>query len=1279
MGQCHNSMVKFSKASSFLAICLCWACTIVASDRVVYVNQKNGKDDERCLQPDDNTTACASLGYVASEMGVAIGSHNLSIVIQSNLTLDNVLKFAESTMLHIRAEGGGERRVVLSGNKMASGCGLQFINITNLSISDISISQCEHFLDPKLVNMSRNGSVHVHRTRNLTISNTHISNITGTGLVLSDVGGHCVVEGSEFSDTNAPETIKTNNAFAGGIHAQFSKNKIESPTTLVVRNCCFHNNKQPVKILKVPHIDITTPDIGVMYGHGLGGGASVIFMNSTRGVDVIVEGCNFTRNRGRSGAGLYAHFQDTSTNNSVTVNSSVFECNSAKVGGGMSIGMGKQRVLNGTVLSNKVSINNVTFVGNTANYGGGTAVFALRSIIFNRDSNQLIRFSNCTWTQNVAHYSAAIDVSPFQYERYNQGFLPSPVFEKCDFVQNQMKPGIKDEHTQYRSAGVMVVTTFEVIFNGNNTFVCNKYTALRLTSANVILRGNTSIMFDSNEGLKGGAIAMYGFSALKGRKGSSLTFCNNLASKVGGGIYYQPFEQREFITSAGCFIQYIEHSANNVTPDFNFTFRNNSATLGGSAIYSSSFYSCFYSYIDNRKNHSLTDFFARIGHFDIDDGPENNITALATDGDHFVLQIENNGSLTAIPAKHLNIPLVVKDELNHTVRMPIGMEIQKVRSSNEVRNDTNSHDNYFYFTGNKTRLYGDANDVLRLVFNTQNIRDAYFDFINVTLQDCPPGYHYDRKTSACKCSSEEEATSFQGIPKCNSSLFQAYIQRDFWAGYYHDHDNELYTAPCTFQVCTINSNPGFYQLLPPNSSHDALNRLMCGETKNGILCGECAQEYSAYFHGSGYKCGPKGKCVYSVVFYLLSEIVPVVIIFSLIIHFNVPLTAGGISGFVFFSQMVMIIPHDITMFLNGSNQHVKLFFKSLQAGYTFIYNVLNFDFFSIDELSFCLWRGAKIMDVLAVKYVTTSFTLILIYILVCIMNSRWYIKRNSRKEPRSAVHGLSAFLILAYSQCASVTFKILAHGIIKSTSRMKPLGVTQYGGMPYLGKNHRPYALTAIFFLIFLVLVPPLLLLVYPLTLQLLSLCKLSEHPLTQKVLRTTHVPRLVPLFDSFQSCFKDKLRCFAGIYFVYKILLLMSYTFTIGETAFFATATVTILVILGVHSIAQPYKKRIHNVVDSCLLLNLGIVIGLTAYSSYLLSTEDNYVPNLLLLVCSVKMLLIYTPIIVAIVWYASLFVRRRKRGRRGYENLERVHDISERDDVVNKEETRSLLSLDS
>ena len=94
-----------------------------------------------------------------------------------------------------------------------------------------------------------------------------------------------------------------------------------------------------------------------------------------------------------------------------------------------------------------------------------------------------------------------------------------------------------------------------------------------------------------------------------------------------------------------------------------------------------------------------------------------------------------------------------------------------------------------------------------------------------------------------------------------------------------------------------------------------------------------------------------------------------------------------------------------------------------------------------------------------------------------------------------------------------------------------------------------PYAIVAFGFLLFVLVIPPLLLLLYPLIFKILGLCNLSETPTVRVLWRVMPIQFL----DAFQSSFKDKYCFFAGLYFLYRGTILAFYVTTQTWLEFYA------------------------------------------------------------------------------------------------------------------------------
>ena len=229
----------------------------------------------------------------------------------------------------------------------------------------------------------------------------------------------------------------------------------------------------------------------------------------------------------------------------------------------------------------------------------------------------------------------------------------------------------------------------------------------------------------------------------------------------------------------------------------------------------------------------------------------------------------------------------------------------------------------------------------------------------------------------------------------------------------------------------------------------------------------------------------------------------------------------------------------------------------------------------------------------------------------------------------SIIHGISSLLNISYSQCTKASLSILAMVYLQSKPGIKSIQVTYYGGLPYLEGRHLLYAIPAIMVCLTIVTLPPLCLLLYPSLLHLLALCKLSEHAFVNRLSTHLRISHLMPLFDSFQGCYKDKLRFFSGLYFIYRVAILLAFTYS-GLTYYVITLFL-VLVMLGTHSIAQPYKQREHNVIDGLIFLNLAIINGIVVVLKLSMTTEFAHsIKNNTNFITHVQVAFAYLPIVI-------------------------------------------------
>ena len=1205
--------------------------------KVVHVN-KNGINQPECLEGSDYEhsqpeKSCQTMEFVADHIGRE--SENIKIFIETAIKVMEPVRFHRCNNIFIHGKNGSFPTITCNCFQESPAAGFVFVDVQQLYISHISFVNCCGSLSSNL-----NASLVLQGSSDITLESVTIGRSTlNCGLMLVDCYGVINIRNSTIieNDYKLNRTETTNNSFAA-LHMQFSE---QNGTNVSIINCKFERNHSP-KYSKLDPAAVKQQTN--LNGYSLGGGMGIVFMQKSNGIVIDIQNCTFKHNIASNGGGLCVHFQDEASNNKVMMSDSFFLNNSAVVGGGgVMISLGQK---SSPYTKNNIQFNDVTFESNSAGFGGGMSIAAL----FSRTKShpgELLRFTDCTWRKNFGLYSPAVDVSPFRFQQTRQfkGFLPVPLFINSHVMDHYIH-GKRSK--LYVTQGVFVITHFSVHYQGSQRFRNNSYSALYLTSGRAIFEPNSEVLFSNNVGINGGAISVNGFSAIAVNDNSHFHFVNNSAVRFGGAVYYASSDQREYFEGRSCFLEYVGTENDLTVRNLSFNFTDNRA-LRGVSIYSASLFSCYFAYVGHFNN-NLAELLDHIGYFQFD---RSTVPALAT-GIRYVT-FEGNSTLFVIPGKPLYLPFGMYDEFESDVESGYGLRIKGNR------------DIYLsnYFTvNNETSVFGVPDQTAEVIINTpQNLYNIEFN-ITIHLLPCPPGFFFGKATNSCICSADVAKHSYPAITKCDHTAFRTYVQYGFWAGYHPTNTkpdpDHLYTALFPFSHSSYGT-----PLLMPNDS-DSLSLYVCGNTRKGVLCWECQQGYSTYYHSRNFTCGDNRYCKFGILFYFLSEIIPFTIFFTVVITFGVSFSSGSLNGLVFFSHILDTFSIDLEQFTNTDNKHLKI----LNHGYRLIYGVFNLDFFSV--YPFCLWKGATTMDLLAFKYVTTFFALIVILLIVAVTNySSKRISRLCRLKTRagktaapnsSMTHGISTLLIISYSQCTRATFSILTTVYLRSKPGIKPIQFSYYGGLPYFEGKHLLYAIPAIVVCLTVVILPPLCLLLYPSLLHLLALCNLSEHSAVNRIFACVGISRLMPLFDSFQGCYKDKLRFFSGLYFVYRVAILLAFTY--GGLQFSVATEFLVLIMLGIHSTTQPYQSWKHNVIDSLIFLNLAIINGITVILKFSMTRELVLNVNSIIMI---QIAFIYLPIIVLLFFglkqLAAKTVKCKHKNERDF--IEQEHENVEHTEI--------------
>ena len=1009
------------------------------------------------------------------------------------------------------------------------------------------------------------------------------------------------------------------------------------PTVLLFRNCTFENNTAHTVHYNKFLYDAAAGEL--VTGHGRGGGAYVFLSNGVRNVRVTFNDCRFLFNHAFMGGGLAILLQGQvkriTKNVSIEVTNTHFQQNGndengkhTGFGGGMHIAFHASDHV-GSSSDTHVHLHHVRFNSNYAELGGALFYISYRARHKNFSYENSMLIDDCLFEYNRGHIGSAVAMTPYLFKKISSGFVVVPKFQNCDFSSNSVyvKTSLVSHAQRIPGIGTIYASFYDIDFEGNNTFRGNHGTAIHAVHG-IVNFTKSDAMFFNNIGINGGAMGLIRSSIAILGPSRYYEFLNNTALYQGGAIYVSLMDTIDFVSSKTCFIQY--HGTNLKVCDRNtrVTFVGNRAQdeNAGHAIYATSIRPC---QVILKSGYTSLNNASEVFGFDFDGDTASEI---ATDGAK--LCSTKSSPLLTVPGQKYNHGVVITDDLGRQVRASFRV-FMSYQNSGGIKLESTSA-----YVGEKIQLRGRPRSSTTLHLQAVSPRQNYIK-INVTLLECPPGFIFDNKTSKCVCGADTQVS----LIRCDLDTFHSYILPGFWIGLVKTSNRtDLVSGRCAF--CEHSKwITEFGVILPQNYS--ALNKAVCGDTRTGVVCGKCRDGYTVHFHSPGFLCKPTEPlgCRLGWLFYILSEVIPVTVVFITVLVLNISITSGAVNGFILFSQLLDTFDIN-TSGVTSNSGSAKHAIRAWVRRYRFIYGFFNLDFFDSEFFSFCIRKDASALDMLALKYVTVFYTLLLIVVVIWTMN-----KCGGRCCGRccrittirtSVIHGISTFLVVCYAKCVKVSLDLLVPVWLRKSGFKPPARVWLNGELLYFSTEHLPYALPAIFCLLTIGLLPPVLLLAYPLGNKAMAFFGCDQTKFVTFLSKFVSISSIKPLLDSIQGCFKDNMRFFAGLYFLYRWIIPFIHITTEGVSTYCCALGGALLFVLTLHTICQPYTRKTYNVIDALLFMNLILITSLSFLNYYRSRTSWGIYNGVTVSPAIVQLVLIYLPLIVVGIYVLVIFFKK-------------------------------------
>ena len=1173
------------EAIAFLSLFYTVASLSISIDGV------NGRNNYTCLNQ-SNFQACQSLEYVSSHLkDLPTGAITL-VITSDSLTVSKTVSFSGINGLTISGQGIGKTRITCSSIKKE--VGLVFNNCTQLALGNFSIDNCGCRLNVTLISVA--ASIGIKNSTNVTVSFLMITKSRGRAMIMNDIMSygtvsHCVIlkNGSPRNETD----------IHGGLFMRLSENV--SNAVITISNCTFSENY----ITKVNVHD-------KWKNHDVHGGGMSLFLWKTFNNRINITGTNFTYNEAPMAAGLKINVTK-GNGNIIQVIHCNFSNNNASIGGGGSdVGLSDMIEDESRIYSsmknienkNRIFLNQSVFYNNSALFGGGLAMYASSS-----KSNFIntVIVDNCTFLNNKAFGGSAVNVNR-DVKQINglKHFGSTFHFISCEFSCNHAgrEPISVATAADISQTGTLFTSLVPVIFSGNNTFYHNNGTAVYSSDGVLNFTKSSFTNFSNNVGEKGGAILLVGTAYLNIQPNSSLHFESNKAS-IGGAICSVQLETKYFGYTELCFIK-------SERPEtIAFSFQDNHATSGiANDIFVANVRECVYRC---SVNSSLVFTEQCIGNMSF----SNNQSSIASSTETITV----DKAVEPFPGIPYKLNVTQKDVFNNDVSQLFPLTVGFMYAC-KISIDPG----FIILTDNNIKLYGQPGSSGKLVlqgYTNTNVQVS----TNVNLSYCSPGYVLNNDT--CVCSAADDFTRLEGISCPNGS---AVLQGATWAGYLRKFPHELMTANCKVGLCNRKRETVLTKKLEN----------VCHDSREGVLCSQCKPNYTVYYHSNSYLCKEISNCKHGILLYVVSELLPITIIFLVILILNINITTGAVNTFIFCAQVLSSLFIDAFEVVKTDNNALRNIFSLYRLGSGF----LNLNIFVFDHFSFCLIKDAKILDLFLVKYfsVIYAFSLIVLTVIIMRLNSLYSCiklchKCGRRNIRTSIINGLIAFLILCYFQCVRITFNILVpSSIIRSGGKVVSVRLLFDGDIEYMSYHHLPYAISAILCLLIVILPPPIVLTLEPLLIRFSGILKFRRNSFTYCLHRFRM--KLKPFLDSFQGCFKDNCRCFAGLFFFYRVIVLAPSVYSSSIVFSYMQATIILLCICILHGLVRPYQKKWHNYVDLLLLANITAVTMLTTIDVFIELSSTNYISKKAILISQV--ILVSLSLIYVCLYFIYYLLKR-------------------------------------
>lgn len=1101
--------------------------------------------------------------------------------------------------------------------------GLAFVNVSNLSICNITIDGCgftgsdiHHTIDilddivnffyiiPEVVRIA----LLVGHCENMTMEQVTIMNTRGFGLVGVNVIGTSQMSDTVFFNNTNPgvcntsanstdhsELIDYDSANQLGGAAVFTYFDYHNQTmhqgsqfSLNVHNCNFTLNKECslvyLNLLRLHGRGESSFVTDIGYRVGGAAALALVLAQLQYGIDIRTTSSLFYNNSAKASAEylivLFTGIQDTH----VTIDTCMFEESSISFFNDVRLPLSIEYDSYRPNRDTSVSFLNSKFINNR-NTVRQTLLIYSNYYSAVRDIGQVVKiyFDKCFFSRNRAYVGAAILIYEFKLSGFNVGIQVS--IRDTHFDNNEILNADPDATiTIAQSAGIVDIRNVNLTLSGNCSFIDNAGTALRAESSLIGVNGN--ITFLRNTGINGGALHLVEYAYLIMNRNSSMHFIDNEARIGGGAVYVNENGLNSYLIGGfvDCFIHFAydnfilcENCSDLNSSGVHIKFSGNRAQFSGSMVSGSSLATCPWAKSLIAKNGLDKSLFEILAEeypevFDFDQFPDDQTLVRSVAAKLSIEYLYSSDIIEVFPGEVFYVDISALDDFNNIVSNVVAA----FASSNASTITENSNKLTPFLSSNvfavlsdsvpttvPIRITGAENQTVSLIIYSTDLGGRAQEQINIKLYSCGFGFQFDTNEYICACDPIFKRLGYDIT--CDNETQSVIVPDGIWIGPFTNQE-EVVIHQCIFRYC----KPGERNIdirSPEVAKVDFDVQCDISMNRGGFLCGTCREGYSAVL-------GTR-RCKQCSNWYIL--LFPVFIAIGILAIFTIrylyiTITAGWINGAIFYSNIVsmygsMLVPGDTLT--NGTI--VLVSFLTLNLGFeTCLHNNLN-------TLEKVWWQLSFPLYLFTLMGITTFL-------------ARTKCLKFNRRAGFGTIQAFATLLILCYVSVLEVCVELIGFRMIVTTEGSYHVQWISDPTLQYFGIHHGTLGFLAYLLLVVYIIPLPIFLL-FP-----------------SALYRNRYLSKFKPIYDAFWDPYKPQYRFYLGFRLIFRwIPFILAITAQPPMNLFITTFLLVLLLAFQVN--AQPFRDKIKNHIDSFLLLNLVLLFlgSIYFWSEYVNTDQAN------------------------------------------------------------------------